>query len=158
MAPAKRQTQSFKKANALGYAKRQSRKAKSRTSVDDVYEYVHEKSRRSNVRLELDKDESKEYGIGNDGEIEDGVDKEALRARLIGEREDDEGVASNDDEEIDSDGAFEESDEERFAEFFSRKVRAFAHRIRHYTNIHYRRAKEKRRSTRGRLSASQMWI
>ena len=120
----KRSKPSFKTANALGYAKRQSRKAKSGTSVDDVYEYEPEKGRRSNVRLELDKDESKEYGIGSDGEIEDGVDKEVLGARLIGEREDGEGIASNEDEEIDSDGAFEESDEERFAEFFPRKVRA----------------------------------
>src|SRR6266550_8307577 len=140
----KQQKQSFKKANVLGYAKRQSRNAKKHTSVDDVYEYVPGKSRRSNVRLELDKDESKEFGIGNDGEIGDDVDREALRARLVGEAEEDDVIASGDDEEIDSDGAFEESDEKRFGEFFTRKVRAFVERI-HYTDVHYRKGKEKER-------------
>lgn len=154
----KRQKQSLKKANAFGYAKRQSRKAKNHASVDDVYEYEPGKSRRSNVRLELDKDESKEFGIASDGEIGDNVDREALRARLIGEAEEDDVIASGDDEEIDSDGAFEESDEERFGEFFTRKVRAFADRIGHYTDTHYRKEKERKNCKGERPSTLQTWI
>ncbi|KAF8633539.1 hypothetical protein AX15_001343 [Amanita polypyramis BW_CC] len=110
-----------RKANSLGHAKHQSRKAKSHGSIDDVYEYELGKSRRSNVRLELDRDEKREYGTGPDGEIGVDVDMEVLRARLIGETEDNEVIPSDDDEEIDSDAAFEESDEERFAGFFSTK-------------------------------------
>lgn len=44
------------------------------------------------------------------------------RARLIGEHDDDERIDSADDEELDSDAAFDESDEERYAGFFSSKV------------------------------------
>ena len=40
---------------------------------------------------------------------------------MIGENEDDDEIAS-DDEEIDSDAAFEETDEERFAGFFSQRM------------------------------------
>ncbi|KAF9447857.1 small-subunit processome [Macrolepiota fuliginosa MF-IS2] len=47
--------------------------------------------------------------------------EEWQKARLIGEHEDDERIESGDDEELDSDAAFDESDEERFAGFFSRK-------------------------------------
>ncbi|KAF8640434.1 hypothetical protein AX17_000099 [Amanita inopinata Kibby_2008] len=118
--PSHKQKLSVSKSNALGYAKRQSRKPKI-LSADDVYEYQPGKSRRSNVRLELDRDESKEYGVGPDGEIEGDVDRDALRARLVGEAKDDESIPSDDDEEIDSDAAFEESDENRFAGFFSSK-------------------------------------
>ncbi|PFH47591.1 hypothetical protein AMATHDRAFT_181790 [Amanita thiersii Skay4041] len=116
--------QSSGKANAIGYQKRLSQKAKAgltSRSIDDVYEYQPVKSRRANVRLDLDRDEAREYGIGPGGEIGDNVDREGLRAKLFGEVEDDEKVASEDDEEIDSDGAFEESDEDRFAGFFSSK-------------------------------------
>ena len=46
-----------------------------------------------------------------------------MKPRLVGENDDDMGIAEEDDEEIDSDEAFEESDEERFAGFsFSQKV------------------------------------
>ncbi|EFI28742.1 small nucleolar ribonucleoprotein complex subunit Utp14 [Coprinopsis cinerea okayama7 len=113
------------KANAAsGYAHRQSLKAKKREQeVGDVYEYVQEKTRRSKVRMDLDRDEAQEFG-DLDG-LEDGQ-REALRARLIGEHDDDEGIDSEDDEEIDSDAAFEESDEERFAEFFPNKKKKAA--------------------------------
>ncbi|KAK2462885.1 hypothetical protein APHAL10511_005083 [Amanita phalloides] len=114
-----RQKPSSKNSNALGYAKRQSRKTK--TSTDDVYEYVPGKHKRSGIRLELARDEGKEFWIGPDGEFSDGGDRELSHAQLVGEVEDDEVVASNDDEEVDSDAAFEKSDEERFAEFFSDK-------------------------------------
>lgn len=43
-------------------------------------------------------------------------------ARLLNEQDDDEDIDSADDEELDSDAAFDESDEDRFAGFFSSKV------------------------------------
>ncbi|KAG6813718.1 hypothetical protein H0H92_008126 [Tricholoma furcatifolium] len=107
---------STRKANAVGYAKRQSKKAKILGS-GDVYEYAPEATRRSKVALDLDRDEAAEYA-GLDGDDEA---RQELRARLIGENGDDEMIDSEDDEEIDSDAAFEESDEERFAGFFSAK-------------------------------------
>jgi len=45
------------------------------------------------------------------------------KPRLIGENVEDEDIPSEDDEELDSDAAFEESDEERFAGFSFPKVR-----------------------------------
>ncbi|KAG6919847.1 hypothetical protein DXG01_015552 [Tephrocybe rancida] len=107
------------KANAAGYAKRHSKKAKTLNGLSsDVYEYAPEPTRRSKVALDLDREEAAEYGVGLDGDNEA---REELRARLIGENGDDEMIDSEDDEEIDSDAAFEESDEERFAGFFSAK-------------------------------------
>jgi U3 small nucleolar RNA-associated protein 14 len=112
------------KANAAGYAKRHSRKAKSLNEVSNVYEYQPEKVRRSKVTMELDRDEAAEFGFG--GEEEDDVEeRDQLKARLVGENGEDEKIDSGDDEEIDSDGAFEESDEEAFAGFFSAKVRPY---------------------------------
>lgn len=105
---------STSKANAAGYAKRHSGKEK-KTSLSDVYEFTQGKVRRSKVRLELDRDE--DMGGGDDA-----MD-EVPRARLVGEEGEDDHIDSGDDEEIDSDEAFEESDEGRFAGFnFSRKV------------------------------------
>lgn len=50
------------------------------------------------------------------------------RARLVGENDDDDDkIDSADDEDLDSDAAFDESDEERFAGFFSSKVRCYLH-------------------------------
>jgi len=46
------------------------------------------------------------------------------RPRLIGESVEDEDVPSEDDEELDSDAAFEDTDEERFAGFSFPNVRA----------------------------------
>ncbi|TFY83338.1 hypothetical protein EWM64_g669 [Hericium alpestre] len=104
---------SSSKANAAGYQKRQSRKAKGVAGLSsDVYEFQSQKVRRSNVALTLDRDEEENHG-GSD----DDVDRDALRARLIGENVDDEMIDSDDDEEVDSDAAFEESDEDRFAGF-----------------------------------------
>lgn len=48
--------------------------------------------------------------------------EEWQKARLIGENDDDERIDSADDEELDSDAAFDESDEDRYAGFFSSKV------------------------------------
>ena len=107
------------KANAAGYAKRHARKDKSTAGLSDVYDYQSQKVRRQNVSLTLDRDEAAEFDHGSDGE----VDREALKARLTGENQDDEKIDPDDDEELDSDAAFEESDEERFAGFsFNSKV------------------------------------
>ncbi|KAF5312924.1 hypothetical protein D9619_002453 [Psilocybe cf. subviscida] len=127
----KGKAQSRTEANVAGYEARQARKAQTQAASADLYEHVQEKGgRRARVGLDLDRDEAMEYGVGTDGGGAwesgglDGVgegEREALRARLLGEHEDDEQVASGDDEELDSDAAFEESDEERFAGFFSSK-------------------------------------
>ncbi|KAJ3500661.1 hypothetical protein NLJ89_g9697 [Agrocybe chaxingu] len=117
----KRSTKSRAAANVVGYENRQARKQKS-ASASDLYEHIQEKSRRSRVGLDLDREEALEYGVGLDGANEE--EREELKARLIGEHIDDEEIASEDDEEIDSDAAFEESDEERFAGFFSSKKKS----------------------------------
>ena len=118
-------------ANIAGYEKRLARKATSKknssTTTIDLYEHVPERiGHRSKVTLELGRDEEYEFRDGGDDDDyndEGGEGREPLRARLIGENEDDEKLASDDDdEEIDSDAAFEESDEERFEGFFTHKV------------------------------------
>lgn len=114
-----RRRPSHSQANAVGYAKRHSKKAKALNGLGtDVYEYTPEAIRRSKMAFDLDRDEAAEYGVGLDGDNEA---REEPRARLIGENGDDEIIESADDEEIDSDAAFEESDEERFAGFFTGK-------------------------------------
>lgn len=113
------------KRNAVGYAKRHSLKSKSHSNLSDVYEYAPDsKIRRSKITLDIGRDEAAELGLGR-GDDEDGMDGNDevnmhLKARLI---EEGETIDSGDDENIDSDAAFEESDEERFAGFgFSYKV------------------------------------
>src|SRR6266702_1317854 len=85
----------------------------------DVYEYQSQKVRRANIPLSLDKEEANEHGFDSDGDLVANV----RNPRLIGESVEDEEVPSEDDEELDSDAAFEESDEERFAGFSFPKVR-----------------------------------
>jgi len=104
------------KANATGYARRHSLKAK---TLSDVYEYAPDsRTRRLKVTLEIGRDEAAEIGLGRGGVKSDDerMDGEDMRtkARLIGEGD---MIDSGDDEDIDSDTAFEESDEERFAGF-----------------------------------------
>lgn len=84
----------------------------------DVYEYQSDKVRRAHVSLALDKDEAREHGAASD----DDTDSNMRKPRLIGEDAEDEDIPSEDDEELDSDAAFEESDEERFAGFSFPKV------------------------------------
>ncbi|KAK0194413.1 Utp14-domain-containing protein [Armillaria mellea] len=117
-----RKDDSKAKFNAAGYAKRQARKEKEKETApsEDVYEYAPDAVRRSKVTLDLDRDE--DFGGIPDGDDE----REQLRARLVGENEDDEMIDSGDDEDIDSDAAFEESDEDRFAGFFSSKKKGKA--------------------------------
>jgi U3 small nucleolar RNA-associated protein 14 len=85
----------------------------------DVYEYQSHKIRRANISLLLDKDEANQHGAASD----DDTESKARKPRLIGENVEDEDIPSEDDEELDSDAAFEESDEERFAGFSFPKVR-----------------------------------
>jgi len=53
--------------------------------------------------------------------------EEWRQTRLIGEDDDDERLDSADDEDLDSDAAFDDSDEERFQDFFSSQVRYTLH-------------------------------
>lgn len=114
-----------KKPNAIGFSRRQARKkARHSAGVDDVYEFQPEKVRRSKVALRLTKAELAELGR------DDASDSEGVscpggqpQPRLIGHNSDDEGMNSEDDDDIDSDAAFGESDEETFAGYgFTRKV------------------------------------
>ncbi|QRV83595.1 U3 small nucleolar RNA-associated protein 14 [Ceratobasidium sp. AG-Ba] len=106
------------RANIRGYAARQARKAASSSgNLLDVYEYSANKVRRAGIPLTLDREE--EVGAGKDNEGDDELDevREKLR-RHIANGEEEGVVLDDDDEEIDSDAAFEdESDEERFASF-----------------------------------------
>ncbi|KAF8592755.1 small-subunit processome [Ramaria rubella] len=111
---------STRKARAAEYYKRRSRKAEA-ASTGDVYEYFSGKNKRSAVILSLDKDET--MGLGPEN-VDDGIqaDRDALRTHIMSMGDADGVVNSEDDEEIESDDAFEESDEERFAGFsFSNK-------------------------------------
>ena len=84
-----------------------------------MYEYQGERVRRAKVKPLLEKDEM--LGVGGDDSDAEGSISGRPRPRLVGENDDDEGIASDEDEEIDSDAAFNESDEEEFAGFnFSR--------------------------------------
>lgn len=110
---------SMKKSNnAAGYAKRKSLKSKTLANPSDVYEYQPERVRRSKVKLQLEKDEALGAGGGDESDAEDDMSgRGRLKPRLVGENDDDDGIASDEDEELDSDAAFDESDEERFAGF-----------------------------------------
>lgn len=126
-----KQSKSFTNArsNAAGYAKRKSLKSKPLTNPSsDVYEYQQDRVRRGKVKLQLEKDELTGNGGGNGSGSDDDDEEEGgqhsaknMRPRLVGEIDGDDQIYEDDDEELDSDGAFDESDEERFAGFdFSR--------------------------------------
>lgn len=114
-----------KKSNLIGFSRRLARKkTRQSTSVDDVYEFKPEKVRRSKVALRLTKGELAELGRDNASDSEGDNNRNGQpQPRLIGQNSDDEGVDSEEDEDIDSDAAFGESDEETFAGHgFVRKV------------------------------------
>lgn len=122
----KKRTAVQKQSNVIGFSKRQARKkARQSTSVNDIYEFQPEKVRRSKVALRLTKEELAEFG--HDDATDSGDDKHRdgqPQPRLIGQNSDDEGLDSDEDEDIDSDAAFGESDEETFAGYgFTPKVR-----------------------------------
>lgn len=117
------QRPSSKTANVAGYAKRKSSKSKTGNNASDVYEYEQDRVRRSKVKLDYERDEL--HGVAGDasGTENDEDQPTELRARLIGENDGDDGLGEDDDEDIDSDAAFDESDEEQFAGYdFSRKL------------------------------------
>ena len=114
-----------KKSNAIEFSKRQARKkSRQSTSVDDVYEFQPERVRRSKVALRLTREERAELGRNNASDSEgDNHRGGQPQPRLIGQNSDDERVDPEEDEDIDSDAAFGESDEETFAGYgFIRKV------------------------------------
>ncbi|KAJ6582029.1 Utp14 protein-domain-containing protein [Mycena capillaripes] len=115
------------KANAAGYLKRHSTKTAT-PRVEDVYELLEneggrrgkgkgkgKKSRRETLELEYDHGED-----GADGRDDDPEDDERTEPRLFGEGD---VIDSEDDEEIDSDAAFEDidGDADGFAGVFARK-------------------------------------
>ena len=99
-------------------------------AIDDVYEYAPSKVRRAKVALSLDRHEMERRRYDSDNEIDlSGLGQEAmkkLRVRLMQDDADEDGdgrVDSEDDEDIESEDAFEESDRDEFAgSGFVRKV------------------------------------
>ena len=121
-----KRTTAQKKSNTIGFPRRQARnKVRHLTSVDDVYEFQPEKVRRSKVALRLTREELAEFGRDDASDSGGGNHRDGqIRPKLVGQNSDDEGMDSEDDEDIDSDAAFGESDEEAFAGYgFTRKVR-----------------------------------
>lgn len=104
-----------RKSNMPHIARRRLRAAKAAMD-SDVYDYEPTKDRRRNVTLALDEDELRGAAYDDDG-AEDDEDEARMRRRprLIGEGEEEEHIRSDEDEEIDSDAAFDESDEDTFA-------------------------------------------
>jgi len=105
------------KFNAVGYAQRQQRKAQGKDGSADIYEYSHTGVKRSNISLSLTRDETQDMKLGEDSDSDDPADE--ARIAQIRTNMDEEGIVrSEDDEEIESDDAFDGgSDEERFANF-----------------------------------------
>ncbi|KAK7030705.1 Utp14-domain-containing protein [Favolaschia claudopus] len=113
--------------NAAGYLKRQKTKTPT-PRIEDVYELVEnadgrrkgkgKKPRRETVNLEYDYGEDGADGHDDEEEPEDG--ELWKKARFLGEGDE---IDSEDDEEIDSDDAFEDIDghADGFAGFFGRK-------------------------------------
>ena len=99
--------------------------------MEDLYEYAAAKNKRAGVTLDVDLEERAIYepsrsGVTERDDVDD--DMETLRRKISTTMEGDLGVVdSEDDEDIDSDEAFEgESEEERFGNFkFGEKVRRF---------------------------------
>ena len=79
--------------------------------MQDVYDYQPGRNRRGGISLQFDEDEIRGSRFDDDEEDE----QSGRRPRLIGEGEEDERIGSDEDEDIDSDAAFDESDEEEFA-------------------------------------------
>jgi len=119
--------------NASGYKKRQERK-KNNVQMDDLYEFSAAKNKRAGITLDMDREERAGYDPSRNGATdEDDLDvgMETLRRKISASMEGDVGIVeSEDDEDIDSDEAFEgESDEERFGNF------KFAHKVCVYDSV-----------------------
>ena len=104
--------------NARGYAKRKERKPSTSLDPADAYEYAAEKNRRAGVELDLGRDDQARGHGGSDEDSDgDGVDlDDNLRAK-IARRIQEDHVRSEDDEDIDSDDAFDDEDEQRFGSY-----------------------------------------
>jgi len=123
------------KSDAAGYAARKARKPSLANPSGDIYEHIQPKNRRSRIQAGFTQDELTELGAENgfDPDAADDDVRERMRARLVGEFDDedeaprkkrgDDDDDEEEDEELDSDVAFDEEDEDRFAGFFSAKVR-----------------------------------
>lgn len=128
--------------NASGYQKRQERK-KSDRRTDDLYEYAAARNKRAGITLDVDREErgyeQSRNSATKEGDLDN--DMEALRQKISASVGDDLGIVdSEDDEDIDSDEAFEgESDEERFGNFkFVEKVRVKLKSVRRRMNKAHR--------------------
>jgi hypothetical protein len=102
-----------KEGNVSGFQKRMAQKPPKVSDQLDVYEYDDKQRKgksRAAVTLDLSKEEAREFAMEGEEDLDD---LERLRQKLrMGE---DLEIDSEDDEDIDSDDAFGESDEERFA-------------------------------------------
>jgi U3 small nucleolar RNA-associated protein 14 len=110
--------------NTLGYAKRKSLKAGTLAGGlrEDVYEHQADSVRRGKMKMLLQRNEitgldGRAYNNEDSAGEEGRLNGRNLNPRLIGENDDEDGILEDEDEEIDSDAAFEESDDERFAGF-----------------------------------------
>lgn len=120
MAPTrgKNHSNSVAQHNANGFAKRRANTKKSGpTSLDDVYEYTTSKNKRAAVKLTHDRVELVGLDHNNEDNEMSGVNIQAIRSRILNLEDADDVINSDEDEEIDSDAAFEESDAEEFAGF-----------------------------------------
>lgn len=126
MAPTrgKNRSSSVAQHNASGFAKRRANSKKSvPTSLDDVYEYTTSKNKRAAVKLTHDKAELVGLGHNDEDNEVSGVNMQTIRSRILNLGDADDVINSDEDEEIDSDVAFEESDAEEFAGFSFPKLK-----------------------------------
>ncbi|KAG8789118.1 hypothetical protein FRC15_011686 [Serendipita sp. 397] len=111
----KKENNKSKLANERGFQKRKIENQSKHRGNLDVYEY-DEKDRKGRIRegvtLDLTKEEAQEYGPDDESE-QDEFQKMRERIKMDG----DGAINSEDDEDIDSDDAFDASDEERFVSF-----------------------------------------
>ena len=128
--------------NSSSYQKRHSKRDESPdVNTNDLYEYAPTKNRRANVKLNFDKEEIGGFRSGPPDDQNSDMEMDEIRERLAANMDAEFGiVGSDDDEELDSDAAFEgESDEERFANFkFASSVCCsiiFLHSTYTYTNV-----------------------
>lgn len=108
------------KHDASGFAKRHANAKKKKNvpeSTDDVYEYTASKNKRAAVKLSHDKEELDGLDHHNGDNEMSGVNMQAIRSRILDLGDTELVINSEEDEEIDSDGAFEENDDEEYVGF-----------------------------------------
>ncbi|KAG8864103.1 hypothetical protein FRB96_006977 [Tulasnella sp. 330] len=115
-----------------GGKRRRKQKGKEAGTADDLDELQNlyediggRKGKRSQTSTKLTKEELKEMGEGRKGSDDDeGTTFDGANVERIGNMEEDGVVNEEDDEEIESDEAFGESDEEQFSAFFGDRRQA----------------------------------